>query len=57
MARLFGPAVTRRILIGETRSADASILVVPMQRLDPELFQLRSGVAGQFVQKFASYGI
>jgi hypothetical protein len=44
-------------LIGETRSLNASDLVVPMRRLDPEFFQLRTGIAGEFVQKFVNYGV
>ena len=44
-------------LIGEARSLDATLLVVPLQRLDPDFFQLRSGVAGEFVQKFVNYGV
>jgi hypothetical protein len=44
-------------LIGETRSVDATILAVPMARLDPEFFRLRTGIAGEFVQKFVNYGV
>jgi hypothetical protein len=44
-------------LIGETRSVNATILAVPIARLDPEFFQLRSGIAGEFVQKFVNYGV
>jgi len=44
-------------LIGETRSADASTVVVPIERLDPAFFQLRTGVAGEFVQKFVNYRV
>jgi hypothetical protein len=44
-------------LIGETRSLEASTVVVPMRRLDPEFFQLRTGIAGEFVQKFVNYGV
>jgi len=44
-------------LIGETRSVDATMLAVPIARLDPEFFQLRSRIAGEFVQKFVNYGV
>lgn len=44
-------------LIGETRSAGASTVVVPLERLDPAFFELRTGVAGEFVQKFVNYGV
>ena len=33
---------------------DADLLVVPAQRLDPAFFDLSSGVAGEFAQKFNS---
>lgn len=32
-------------LIGEVRSADASTAVVPLERIDPAFFELRTGVA------------
>ena len=34
---------------------DADILVVPAERLDPAFFDLSSGVAGEFAQKFVNY--
>ena len=33
----------------------AEWIAVPVARLDPEFFALRSGVAGEFVQKFVNY--
>ncbi len=44
-------------LIGEVRSAGAEMVVVPVERLDPEFFQLRTGVAGGFLQKFVTYQV
>lgn len=44
-------------LIGEGRSLDASMAVIPLERLDPAFFELRTGVAGEFVQKFVNYGV
>jgi hypothetical protein len=44
-------------LIGDARSADAGIIVVPMERLDEDFFVLRTRVAGEFVQKFVTYGV
>lgn len=44
-------------LIGEVRSNGAEIVVVPVERLDPEFFQLRTGVAGEFLQKFVTYQV
>jgi hypothetical protein len=34
---------------------DADLLVVPAERLDPAFFDLSSGVAGEFAQKFVNY--
>ena len=36
---------------------DAEWIAVPAARLDPAFFTLSSGVAGEFVQKFANYGL
>jgi Domain of unknown function (DUF4180) len=44
-------------LIGDARSANASLAVLPLERLDPAFFELRSGVAGEFVQKFVNYRV
>ena len=35
----------------------AEWIAVPVARLDPSFFTLSSGVAGDFVQKFANYGV
>ena len=35
---------------------DTDWIAVPAERLDPSFFDLRSGVAGEFVQKFVNYG-
>jgi len=40
-------------LISEARSSGAQ----PVERLDPEFFQLRTGVAGEFLQKFVTYEV
>jgi hypothetical protein len=42
-------------LIQEAFAQKASVLVVPVSRLDPAFFQLRSGLAGEFVQKIVNY--
>ena len=44
-------------LISEARSADATIAVLPMARLDPAFFDLKTGIAGEMVQKFVNYGL
>src|SRR3954452_20306131 len=42
-------------LVGLAASGDAAVVVVPVERLDPAFFRLRTGVAGAVVQKFAIY--
>ena len=42
-------------LIQEALVQKASVLVVPVLRFDPAFFQLRSGLAGEFVQKIVNY--
>ena len=44
-------------LIGEAKSAEASLVVVPIARLDPAFFELRTGIAGEMVQKFVTYQV
>jgi predicted dehydrogenase len=44
-------------LIGEAKSAGANIVVLPIARLDPAFFQLRTGIAGEVVQKFVTYQV
>lgn len=42
-------------LIAAAYSAEATWVLVPVARLDPDFFVLRSGVAGQVLGKFADY--
>lgn len=42
-------------LLSEAFSADATIVVIPVERLDPTFFELRSGLAGGFFQKMQNY--
>lgn len=44
-----------RDLIQETFGTDVRLAVIPAERLDPEFFVLRTGVAGAFVQKLVQY--
>jgi Domain of unknown function (DUF4180) len=44
-------------VIGEARGHGASLAVIPASRLAPEFFQLRTGFAGEVLQKFVSYGV
>jgi hypothetical protein len=45
-----------RRLIEEAMEHRASLIAVPVARLDPSFFELRSGLAGELLQKAANYG-
>jgi len=40
-------------LIGEAAGAD--VIVIPVERLDDDFFELRTGAAGEMIQKFVTY--
>lgn len=42
-------------LIGEARSQSAEVVVVPMSRFGAEFFDLKTRIAGEFLQKFVTY--
>lgn len=42
-------------LVAEALSQRAGGIVVPVMKLDPAFFQLRTGLAGTFAQKIANY--
>lgn len=42
-------------LVGTAWSHRATMIVVPVERLDPEFFDLRSGIAGAITQTFVNY--
>jgi len=44
-------------LIGEALQSGAGMVVVPAERLAEDFFRLRTRVAGEFVQKFVTYGV
>lgn len=44
-------------IIGEALEQGAGTVVIPIARLDPGFFDLRTGIAGQIVNKFAVYRI
>ena len=44
-------------LVGEALGGGAELVVIPTDALDPAFFDLRSGVAGELVQKCATYGL
>ena len=50
-------AASARELIEEAMAGRASVIVVPAGRLDAAFFQLRSGFAGELLQKAANYGL
>jgi hypothetical protein len=42
-------------LIGEAWSGSAMVIAVPAGRFDPSFFDLRTGLAGEFLQKLVNY--
>lgn len=44
-------------LIGEATEHGAGLIVLPASRLSDDFFRLRTGVAGNFLQKFVTYGV
>ncbi|MET3896941.1 hypothetical protein ABIB57_000865 [Devosia sp. UYZn731] len=42
-------------ILSEAFSNDASVIVLPVGRLDPDFLRLRSGLAGAFIQKLKNY--
>lgn len=44
-------------LIGEARSQGATLVAIPVARLAPDFFRLRTGMAGDMLQKFVMYGV
>ncbi|HET6672518.1 MAG TPA: DUF4180 domain-containing protein [Agromyces sp.] len=44
-------------LVGSAWSHDAAMVAVPVERLDPTFFDLRSGIAGEITQKLVNYRI
>ncbi len=44
-------------LIGDAMACGAKIVMIPASCLAPEFFQLRTGFAGEVLQKFVTYGL
>ena len=42
-------------LIGDTFMTPIETVAIPVERFDPDFFVLRTGMAGEFVQKFVNY--
>ncbi|TRW44553.1 DUF4180 domain-containing protein [Georgenia yuyongxinii] len=52
---LIGAAQDALDVIGEAWAGGAEVVTEPADRLAPEFFDLRSGVAGTLLQKFVNY--
>lgn len=56
-----GPAIAGESdaldVIGDAFGHEAAVVTVPVTRLAPEFFELRTGVAGAVVQKFVDYRV
>ena len=56
-----GPVISRTAdamdLIGNASYSGVSLVVLPVERLDPEFFRLSSGLAGDILQKFVTYRV
>jgi hypothetical protein len=46
-----------RWVIGDALTLGVDTVVVPVERLEPGFFDLQSGVAGDIVQAFVTYGL
>jgi len=44
-------------VLSEARSANAQLTIIPVERLDPEIFSLKTRLAAEFLQKFVTYGM
>jgi hypothetical protein len=44
-------------VVGEVFSQQAGMVVIPIERLTPDFFVLRTRVAGEMIQKFVNYDI
>ena len=42
-------------LVGEALQQGASVILVPVERLEEDFFHLKTGLAGHIVQKFVTY--
>jgi len=42
-------------ILGEAFAHNATVIIIPAERLDPEFLRLRSGLAGNFIQKLQNY--
>ena len=49
------PISTANDVIGDAWSEEATLIAIPVERLDPAFFDLSSLVAGEFLQKIVNY--
>ncbi|MGD1107123.1 MAG: DUF4180 domain-containing protein [Terracidiphilus sp.] len=56
-----GPAVQSEQdalgILGEAMAQQAEMVMLPVDRLSPSFFELRTGLAGAIAQKFVTYGM
>jgi hypothetical protein len=51
-----GPTIDNALdVIGDAFGTGAEVVVIPVERLDPAFFDLRTGIAGELLQKFVNY--
>ncbi|GIJ47080.1 hypothetical protein Val02_39660 [Virgisporangium aliadipatigenens] len=51
-----GPVIDNALdVIGDAFGTGAETVVIPVERLDPAFFDLRTGIAGEMFQKFVNY--
>ena len=43
--------------IGATYGQEIDAIAIPASRFSPDFFRLRTGLAGEFIQKFQNYGL
>lgn len=53
---LLGTEADALDILSETYGTEASVIVIPLARLLPDFLQLRTGMAGAFIQKLQNYG-
>jgi hypothetical protein len=42
-------------LVGEAMQQRAGLILIPAERFDDDFFRLRTGIAGEIIQKFVTY--
>ncbi|QMV02999.1 DUF4180 domain-containing protein [Devosia sp. D6-9] len=52
---LLGSAADALDVIGATYGQEIDVIAIPAARLDPNFFRLRTGLAGEFIQKMQNY--